>query len=51
MERGAKTQGRYARLLAGAEAIEIKATIPQQQVRAALKRYNLTTRNDDERYI
>jgi hypothetical protein len=51
MERGAKTQGRYARLLAGAEAIEIKATIPQRQVRAALKRYNLTTRNDDERYI
>jgi hypothetical protein len=51
MERGAKTRGRYARLLAGAEAIEIKATIPQQQVRAALRRYKLTERNDDERYI
>ena len=51
MERGRATQGRYARLLAGAEAIEIKATIPQQQVRAALRRYNLTERNDDERYI
>jgi hypothetical protein len=51
MERGAKTRGRYARLLAGAEAIEIKATIPHKQVAAALKRYNLTERNDDERYI
>jgi hypothetical protein len=51
MERGAKTRGRYAKLLAGAEAIEIKATIPQAQVKAALRRYNLTARNDDERYI
>jgi hypothetical protein len=51
MERGAKTRGRYARLLAGTEAIEIKATVPQKQVRGALKRYNLTERNDDERYI
>jgi hypothetical protein len=51
MKRGASTKGQYARLLAGAEAIEIKATIPQQQVRAALRRYKLTERNDDERYI
>jgi hypothetical protein len=51
MERGAKTRGRYAKLLAGAEAIEIKATIPQSQVKAALRRYGLTERNDDERYI
>ena len=51
MERGAKTRGRYAKLLAGAEAIEIKATIPDRQIKAALRRYNLTTRNDDERYI
>ena len=51
MERGAQTRGRYAAMLEGAEKIEIKATIPQKQVRAALKRYNLTTRNDDERYI
>ena len=51
MERGAKTRGRYASLLAGAEAIEIKATIPQTQVRAALRRYGLTERNDDERYV
>ncbi len=51
MERGAKTRGKYARLLAGTEAIEIKATVPQKQVQGALKRYNLTERNDDERYI
>jgi hypothetical protein len=51
MERGAKTRGRYAKLLAGAEAIEIKATIPQSQVAAALRRYGLTERNDDERYV
>src|SRR5512139_2802730 len=51
MERGAKTRGRYAKLLAGAEAIEMKATIPQSQVKAALRRYGLTERNDDERYI
>ena len=50
-ERGASTRGRYARLLAGAEAIEIKATIPQPQIKAALKRYRLTARNDDERYV
>lgn len=51
MERGAKTRGKYAKLLAGVEAIEIKATIPDKQVRAALARYKLTERNDDERYI
>jgi hypothetical protein len=51
MDRGEKTKGRYARLLAGAEAIEIKATIPQAQVKPALKRYGLTERNDDERHI
>jgi hypothetical protein len=51
MERGSTTRGRYARILAGTEAIEIKATIPQSQVKAALRRYGLTERNDDERYI
>lgn len=51
MKRGTRTKGRFARLLAGAEAIEIKATIPDRQVKAALRRYNLTERNDDERYI
>jgi hypothetical protein len=51
MERGASTMGRYARLLEGAEAIEIKATIPQRQIKTALARYGLTQRNDEERFI
>jgi hypothetical protein len=51
LDRGAGTRGRYARLLAGAEALEIKATIPERQIELARDRYELTTRNDDERYI
>lgn len=51
LERGAGTRGRYARLLAGAESLEIKATIPERQIVLARDRYELTTRNDDERYI
>jgi hypothetical protein len=51
VERGAQTRGRYAGLLEGAEAIEIKATIPHKQIRAALARYKLTQKNDDERYV
>jgi hypothetical protein len=51
MERGAHTRGRYAAMLEGAERIEIKATVPQKQVKAALARYKLTQTNDDERYI
>ena len=41
MQRGAMTRGRYARLMAGAEAIEIKATIPEAGP-GALARYRLT---------
>jgi hypothetical protein len=51
VDRGAGTRGRYARLLAGVEALEIKATIPQRQIALARDRYRLTARNDDERYI
>jgi hypothetical protein len=40
-----------ARAVAGAEAIEIKATVPQHQVQAALARFGLTARNDEERFI
>ena len=50
-ERGAKSRGRVARAMAGADAIEVKATIPDRQVRGALKRYGLTPDNDEERYI
>ena len=51
IERGAHTRGRMARAMAGAEAIEIKATIPDRQIEEALKRYKLTLSNDEERYI
>jgi len=51
MERGAATRGRVARQVAGAEAIEIKATIPDHQIDAALARFGLTMRNDEERYV
>ncbi len=51
MERGAATRGSVARAVAGAEAIEIKATIPNHQIRHALTRFGLTANNDEERYI
>lgn len=51
MKRGAATRGQVAKAMAGAEGIEIKATIPDHQVREALKRFGLTQRNDEERYI
>jgi hypothetical protein len=51
MERGAATRGKVAKAIAGAEAIEIKATIPDHQIRQALARFGLTSRNDEERYI
>lgn len=51
MERGAATRGKVTQAVAGADAIEVKATIPDRQVRQALARFGLTARNDDERYI
>lgn len=36
MQRGAVTRGKVAQRVAGTEAIEIKATIPDHQVEAAL---------------
>ena len=51
MERGAATRGKVAKAIAGAEAIEIKATIPDHQIRQALARFSLTANNDEERYI
>ena len=44
-------QGKIARMLGGAEAIEIKATIPGAQIDNALTRFELTIDNDEERYI
>jgi hypothetical protein len=37
--------------MTGADAIEIKVTIPDNQIEAALRRYGLTPNNDEERYI
>ena len=51
MERGAATRGKVAQAMAGADVIEIKATIPDRQIRPALKRYGLTENNDEERFI
>ena len=51
IERGAQTRGYYARLLAGTETLEIKATIPQRQIMETRDRYELSTHNDDERFI
>jgi hypothetical protein len=49
--RGKSTQGKVAQAVAGAEAIEIKATVPNHQVQAALARFGLDSRNDQERFI
>jgi hypothetical protein len=50
-KRGAATRDQVARQVAGVDAIEIKATIPDPQVEEALNRYGLTVDNDEERYI
>jgi nitrogen fixation protein FixH len=46
-----KGKGWFARQTTGAQAIEIKATVPERQVDAALKRYRLTRNNDELRLI
>jgi hypothetical protein len=42
MERGAATKGKMAKAMAGADDIEIKATIPHRQIQAAMRRFKLT---------
>jgi hypothetical protein len=49
MERGAATKGKVANQMLGTGAVEIKATIPNHQVRKALKLHGLDQNNDDER--
>ena len=49
--RGAATKGKVAERVAGADDVELKATIPHKQIHMGLKRYNLTADNDEERYI
>lgn len=50
-ERGAATRGQVSKTLTGVDAIEIKVTVPEAQIDAALNRYKLTIDNDEERYI
>jgi hypothetical protein len=50
-KRGAATRGQVADQVAGTDRVEIKATVPDHQIDAALARYNLNVDNDDERYI
>jgi hypothetical protein len=51
VERGAATKGKVATTVAGADDVELKATIPHKQIHWGLRRYNLTTDNDEERHI
>jgi hypothetical protein len=51
VERGKATQGKVAKAVAGAEQIEIKATVPNHQIVPALRRFGLTVHNDEERLI
>jgi hypothetical protein len=50
-ELSGSTRDHVARQVAGSTGIEVKATIPNDQVDAALRRFNLTVDNDQERYI
>lgn len=50
-KRGDATRDQIGKLVAGVEAIEVKATIPDAQLDSALSRYNLTVDNAEERYI
>src|SRR5688500_7759788 len=51
MQLAAATRGQFARAVAGADTIEIKATISDRRIREALARFGLTAGNDEERYI
>lgn len=52
MADGEETRGQVARTMAGAEGVEIKATIPEQQIDAALGLYNLSlTGNERDIYF
>jgi len=50
-QRGKATMGRVAKATAGAENIEIKATVPEHQVQPALDKFKLSADNDEERLI
>lgn len=46
----AETRGQVAKTMAGADSVEIKATIPQNQIELALQAYGLQL-DDSQRYI
>jgi hypothetical protein len=50
-QRGAATKGGAARRVAGADVVEIKATIPPQQVEEAMARLGLAAEGQEERFI
>lgn len=50
-KRGKATRGQVGRAVAGAEAIEIKATVPGAQIAAALAHFGMSADNDEERTI
>lgn len=50
MASGVETRGQVAKTMAGAEGVEIKATIPEKQVDLALQAYGLSL-DENERYI
>lgn len=47
----AAAAGKVASMVSGVETIEIKATIAEHQIDAALAHYHLTVDNDEQRYI
>jgi nitrogen fixation protein FixH len=51
MAQTAALSGKVASMVSGVDAIEIKATIAEHQIDAALAHYRLTVNNDEERYI
>jgi nitrogen fixation protein FixH len=51
MAQAAAMVGKVANMVSGVETIEIKATVAEHQIDAALAHYGLTVDNDDERYI
>ncbi len=50
-KRGAATKGRAAKVVAGADFVEVKATIPSRHVTAALQRYGLDPAKAADRFI
>lgn len=51
MKPEATTQGKITKMVFGANAIEIKATIRESHIEHTLTRFNLTLDNDEERFI